>query len=360
MARKESNTVEYFPHIAKSGKTIFILKSRWQNNGYAFWFQLLEVLCLTENHCYNCQTEESWQYLLAYTGVDENTGKEILDLLAKLGNIDTFLWRKRLIWCQKLVNNMDEVYKKRKRPLPSKPILGTNNAIPDTSNSLTGAEIPQSKVDKIKEDKRRVDNTTHNFPVIKKDESSSSSPEEGYDNLSIFQVYEENIGELTPVIEAELKEALKKFSDTQIAEAIALAVKSGPDKKNWLYIAGILKNWEREGYKPAKGDKRTAIAPALARAWTGETPLPADTNAQAHWNKALAELETQVSKANYHTWLKNTIGLRRSNGEFIIGVPNISVANYLEKNICSLIERTLTVILGEPANMRIYVMERQK
>lgn len=44
MARPKKQTVDYFPHFVKGGRTIFILENKFGNDGYAFWFKLLEIL----------------------------------------------------------------------------------------------------------------------------------------------------------------------------------------------------------------------------------------------------------------------------------------------------------------------------
>jgi len=157
MGRKTKNTVEYFPHFAEHGKTLFILKSRFGNNGYAFWFQLLEILCREEGHFYDCREEHAWQYLLAVTGVDEITGAEMLSLLSKLGNIDAEIWGNKVIWCKNLVSNLEDVYKKRARVAPSREtvlniIRDTATEIPITATEIpiTATEMPQSKVNYIK------------------------------------------------------------------------------------------------------------------------------------------------------------------------------------------------------------------
>ena len=64
-------------------------------------------------------------------------------------------------------------------------------------------------------------------------------------------------------------------------------------------------------------------------------------SAQEIWNAALGELQMQVSKANYRTWLEKTTGLAYQDGNIIIGVPNTFIAEYLEHNQRSLIEKTL-------------------
>jgi chromosomal replication initiator protein len=62
---------------------------------------------------------------------------------------------------------------------------------------------------------------------------------------------------------------------------------------------------------------------------------------QEIWETALGELQLQVSKPNYRTWFKKTIGLSYHDNHFTIGVPNTFAAEYLEKNQRSLIEKAL-------------------
>jgi chromosomal replication initiator protein len=63
---------------------------------------------------------------------------------------------------------------------------------------------------------------------------------------------------------------------------------------------------------------------------------------QEIWETALGELQVQVSKANYRTWLSKTVGIGYLDKKFVIGVPNTFAAEYLEKNQRSLIEKSLT------------------
>jgi len=59
------------------------------------------------------------------------------------------------------------------------------------------------------------------------------------------------------------------------------------------------------------------------------------------WEAALGELQVQVTKSNYRTWLEKTEGLSYKGNQFVIGVPNAFVAEYLDQNQRSLIEKTL-------------------
>src|SRR3972149_2396471 len=62
---------------------------------------------------------------------------------------------------------------------------------------------------------------------------------------------------------------------------------------------------------------------------------------QEIWETALGELQIQVSRANYKTWLSKTTGLSYEDKKFVIGVPNTFAAEYLERNQRSLIEKAL-------------------
>jgi chromosomal replication initiator protein len=68
-------------------------------------------------------------------------------------------------------------------------------------------------------------------------------------------------------------------------------------------------------------------------------------SAQEIWETALGELQIEVSRVNFQTWFKRTSGLSFQDGQFVIGAPNTFIAEYLEKNQRSLIERVLAGIL---------------
>jgi len=71
---------------------------------------------------------------------------------------------------------------------------------------------------------------------------------------TIFVLYEQNIGMLTPMIAEELREAERQYPAEWIADAFREAVLS--NKRSWKYIQAILKRWSDEGrgYSRGKGD----------------------------------------------------------------------------------------------------------
>jgi len=71
-------------------------------------------------------------------------------------------------------------------------------------------------------------------------------------------------------------------------------------------------------------------------------------SAQEIWDAALGELQIQVSKPNYRTWLEKTAGLNYQDDQFLVSVPNTFVAEYLDKKQRSLIEKTLISLTSSP------------
>jgi len=65
------------------------------------------------------------------------------------------------------------------------------------------------------------------------------------------------------------------------------------------------------------------------------------TPAREIWKAALGELQLQVSKSNYRTWLEKTVGLEFRENSFVVSVPNTFIAEYLDKIQRSRIEKTL-------------------
>ncbi len=85
-----------------------------------------------------------------------------------------------------------------------------------------------------------------------------------------------------------------------------------------------------------------------------------ERSAQEIWETALGELQLQVSKSNYRTWLAKTVGLSYQNKQFVIGVPNTFVAEYLDKNQRSLIEKTLIGLTHRDVAVTLHVNGRHQ
>ncbi len=168
MGRKSKNTVQFFPHFVKEGKTIYILERNFGIKGYVFWFKLLELLGSTEDHYVDFKDVDTREYFLAKTQIENDLANEILEKLAQLGQIDKDLWSSQIIWSQNFVENLSEVYRKRKRPLPQKPELKdinnkflsqavAENTQGDTNLSQISAESTHSRVEDSRVDESIIE-----------------------------------------------------------------------------------------------------------------------------------------------------------------------------------------------------------
>jgi DnaD/phage-associated family protein len=62
---------------------------------------------------------------------------------------------------------------------------------------------------------------------------------------TIFTLYEENIGPLTPLVADALKDAEETYPESWLSDAIDLAARN--NKRSWSYCEAILKRWKEEG-----------------------------------------------------------------------------------------------------------------
>jgi len=178
MARPKKKTVDYFPHSCENGKTLFILEQHFGNDGYAFWFKLLELLGKTPNHYLDLQNSADFEFLQAKTKLSDVDTCRILDLLCRLGAIDAKLWQNRIVWCQNFVDNIGEVYLNRRVAVPSKPILDvvstSHNRVSTIETPVSTTQNPQSKV---KETKVKETKLNGNFSAEEKISLKKNSPQ---------------------------------------------------------------------------------------------------------------------------------------------------------------------------------------
>ncbi len=81
-------------------------------------------------------------------------------------------------------------------------------------------------------------------------------------------------------------------------------------------------------------------------------------NGKQIWQAALGELQIQMSRADFATWLKDTCLISQEDGVFVVGVPTPFAQEWLENRLSLPIRRTLTRILGYSAEVRFVVHQR--
>lgn len=155
MSKPKTATVEYFPHSVNHGKSMFALEAKYGNNGYAFWFKILEILGATEHHYIDCNDTATFQYLIAKTKTDDETATEIINYIVGLGCLDADFWKCKIIWSQKFVDNMEELYSRRTVKCYTKAELMGLIATLYPLNGINVYKQPQSKVKYSKVEKSK-------------------------------------------------------------------------------------------------------------------------------------------------------------------------------------------------------------
>lgn len=75
-------------------------------------------------------------------------------------------------------------------------------------------------------------------------------------------------------------------------------------------------------------------------------PIPRAGEAARLWQAALGRLQIELPRANYDTWLRDTTGLSVNDTSFVVAVPSIFAAEWLEQRLAGLAETAVASILG--------------
>lgn len=170
MARPQRNNVDYFPHYISDGKKMFIIESKYGNDGYAVWFKILETLAKSDNHWIDLSDKSNLMYLAAKCRISDNLLCDIISSLADLSEVDSLLWEhERVIWSDKFIESIADAYVKRSNNAPTKPdllhLLRGLGRCKHAKLSLKGSVKPQSIVKDSILNKTKEDDTPKH-PII--------------------------------------------------------------------------------------------------------------------------------------------------------------------------------------------------
>ena len=133
----------------------------------------------------------------------------------------------------------------------------------------------------------------------------------------------------------------------------------------WCGQCGEL-DGEHAGSCPTQAERRVRESSAaerdrntLAEEKRGQ-PMSAEMQEAEHvWKQALVELQLQLTGATFDTWLGRTRLISSEDGTFIIGVHNRYAQDWLENRLASMVQRTLTGIVGKSTSVRFVVYGAQ-
>lgn len=248
MTKPRKTKVDYFPHYVTHGATLFTIEERYQNDGYALWFKLLETLCNTESFCLDLNNTPKRVWFFAHCHLQEEKALEIINLLADLDAIDKEAWySKKLIWIEKLIENLEPVFSRREGFVkPLNPLKGINASTYPTINSDNGDGYPIGG---------------NSYPISKVKESEVNILEEvnSLDGFSekvktMIDLYTSNISvNMPPLLVDEIKDVAEKYELSWFEYAVSQAAIR--NKRSFSYIHAILENCADKGYIPTAPPK---------------------------------------------------------------------------------------------------------
>ena len=201
MARPKKDNVEYFPMFCIPSKTTQILENKYGNDGYAFFYKLLQILGNEYGHYYDCRNAIDFEFLAGKMGFSSRKLQEMLDDLKDWGKIDKKLWENKIIWYQGFVDTLKNVYSARTTKVPTKEdcikktgvfldnIKENNSFLEENPDNLSFSSInppenPQSKVKYSKlEGEKKEKRETPSLQKIKNyclEKNYRSNPEKFY------------------------------------------------------------------------------------------------------------------------------------------------------------------------------------
>jgi chromosomal replication initiator protein len=73
------------------------------------------------------------------------------------------------------------------------------------------------------------------------------------------------------------------------------------------------------------------------------------------WQTVLGQLQLQMTRATFDTWLKDTRIVSKNNKDLVIGAKNSFAKDWLENRLYNTINRTVSNILGHPVDIKFIV-----
>ena len=83
-------------------------------------------------------------------------------------------------------------------------------------------------------------------------------------------------------------------------------------------------------------------------------------NADQAWQSVLGQLQMEMPKASYNTWVRDTHPLLYENGALTIGVPNAYARDWLESRLASTVDRLLVGILNSSVSVNFVVTQGEE
>lgn len=81
-------------------------------------------------------------------------------------------------------------------------------------------------------------------------------------------------------------------------------------------------------------------------------------NSQQAWQATMGQLQMEMAKASFDTWVRNAELVSHEQDRFTVGVPNAYARDWLESRLSNTVNRLLTGIMGKPQAVEFVVWHK--
>jgi hypothetical protein len=160
MARPTRFDVDYFPLYCKEGKTMHFIRKKFGNDGYVVWIRTLRALAIKNYHYLDFNDETELMFHSSDCEVSIEIIIDVLNDLAKFGEIDQEMWNYKVVWSDKFIDSIKDAYRKRAVEIKLRAdifrLSSALNRVSTAVNQVSTAINPQSKEEKSKEEKNII------------------------------------------------------------------------------------------------------------------------------------------------------------------------------------------------------------
>ncbi|RNI26597.1 DUF4373 domain-containing protein [Rufibacter latericius] len=296
MARKQTNTADFFPHRVTHGKTMFKLEAKYGNDGYAFLFKLCEMLGAAENHYLDLSDAGDWDFFVVKMRMDESKCNSILQDLITWGKLDKELYQERkVIWYERFMQGLSTLYLNRKREMPARPHFYSRN---DSDGPLTTVVVHKVEESKVEQSKEKESITP---PPLREGENEEPEllPECPLKVSSppVAPPPPEPYSKYTP---PGLEEVEEYFTENGSDEAEAQNFYREYSQDNWFNKAGHkMFNWQKTAHTWIKHERENQRRREEAAAQGKLTKSETRPAGMSHFDRRLRQVEDFTSEDKY-------------------------------------------------------------
>lgn len=259
MARPRKIGLDYFPHDvdASEDEKIEALRALYGNDGYAFYFILLERIYRSDNAELDISKKAILAALIKKIGISEEKFFEILETCFEVGLFDKERYERDCVLTsngiKKRYNEVQIMRERWRKKKEASPVFPGENSEENTGEN--SEETGESKEKKSKEKQRKEKKSTPPPPI-----SSPSSIDVNVDinvdenteeeeaaagaaaaNCNPFRFYEENFGTLSPHIAERIEKLIGDIGPEMVVEAMKEAVANRA--RGIKYVEAIVNRW---------------------------------------------------------------------------------------------------------------------